>query len=186
MSSKLTPWSVTSSHLILADRWITLRADSCVTSAGHVIAPYYVLEYPDWVHVVALNENGEILLTQQYRHGAQKILWELPAGGVEKNDDSPLAAARRELLEECGCVATSWTLLNSLYANPANQVNRIHVYLASGVTHERPPANDPSERIVCKWMPPQEVLSLIDGMLFGQALHVCSLFLGLRRRGVSL
>ena len=54
----LRPWRVTASRIVLADRWIRLRADSCVAPSGDVVDPFYVLEYADWVHVVALTGKG--------------------------------------------------------------------------------------------------------------------------------
>lgn len=86
---------------VLRDRWISVHADDCVTAEGVEISPYYVLEYPDWVNVVALDEYDHVLLIRQYRHGLGRISLELPCGGAEPGE-STLDAARRELLEETG------------------------------------------------------------------------------------
>ena len=186
MVDRLQPWSVTATRTVISDRWITLRADDCVTGSGHVITPYYVLEYPDWVHVVAIDPRQGILLVRQYRHGAARFVWELPAGSVDRGDASPQAAAERELLEESGYGGASWRLVSSLYANPANQTNRVHVYLARDARCVATPDHDPSEEVECRWVSLSEVESLIRRMDFAQALHVCSLLLALRAAGVSL
>ena len=55
-------WHVIGSQTLLRDRWIDVRADDCITSVGVKISPYYVLTYPDWVHVVAITSAGALLL----------------------------------------------------------------------------------------------------------------------------
>ena len=62
-------WRVTGSRYVHKDRWIAVRADDCVTEDGVSVAPYYVLEYPDWVEIVALDADDNLLLVRQYRHG---------------------------------------------------------------------------------------------------------------------
>jgi hypothetical protein len=81
-------WHIVKSETLIKDRWIDLRADACVTSSGVDIAPYYVLAYPDWVHVVAITPDDQLVLVRQYRHGVGEILLELPAGAVEAADTS--------------------------------------------------------------------------------------------------
>ena len=61
-ASALRPWRVQASRLALVDRWIRVRADDCLTAEGVEVAPFYVLEYPDWVHVVAVSPDQQILL----------------------------------------------------------------------------------------------------------------------------
>jgi 8-oxo-dGTP pyrophosphatase MutT (NUDIX family) len=82
-------WRVTASRYIHKDRWIALRADDCVTDDGVPVAPYYVLEYPDWVEVVALDADDNVLLVRQYRHGMGDFSIELPAGGMDPGDTDP-------------------------------------------------------------------------------------------------
>jgi 8-oxo-dGTP pyrophosphatase MutT (NUDIX family) len=180
------PWLVSRTERIVADQWITLRADECVTGAGHVVAPYYVLEFPEWVHVVAFDSDRGVLLVRQYRHGAARFLWELPAGSMNPTDASPQEAAARELLEETGHGEAALQLVSSLYANPANQTNRVHAFLATGARPISEPDRNPSEEIEPRWVTLPEIESLIREGEFGQALHVCSLLLALRAAGVSL
>ncbi len=96
------PWTVERSFHVVKDRWISLRADTCRTREGVSIDPFYVLEYPDWVQIVAIDEDDKLILVEQYRHGLEIISLELPTGGMEAQDGDPLSAARRELAEENG------------------------------------------------------------------------------------
>jgi hypothetical protein len=88
-------WHVISSQTLLRDRWIDVRADDCITSVGVKISPYYVLTYPDWVHVVAMTSAGSLILVRQYRHAVSDFLLELAGGAVDAEDPDVEQAARR-------------------------------------------------------------------------------------------
>src|SRR4051794_40784446 len=120
----LQPWTVLTSRHVHRDRWIAVRADECRSASGALIAPYYVLEYPDWVHVVALDHNDLLLLTRQYRQGDRSVSLELPCGTIDPSYSTPEAAARRELLEETGCTGT-FEPVGRFSPNPATHNNSI-------------------------------------------------------------
>lgn len=177
---KLRPWSTKDSKYILTDRWITVRADDCVTAEGRTIAPYYVLEYPHWVHMVVIDEKNRILVTQQYRHGAKKIVRELPVGSMDKSDKTPRAAAKRELMEETGYDGT-FVLAGITSPNPATHTNSIYTYLVTKPVQKEIPKDNPFEVINYEFMPLSKVLALVERGEFLQALHIGSLFLALRK-----
>jgi len=66
-------WSTKSRRTLVKDQWIALHADECELPNGRVISPFYVIEEKDWVHIVAVNPGGEVLLTRQYRHAASLV-----------------------------------------------------------------------------------------------------------------
>src|SRR5688572_1878993 len=111
-------WIRTRRRTILADQWICLHADECQLPTGALIEPYYVLEEKEWVHVIALNQNDEILLIRQYRYAANICATELPGGFVDPGE-SPLDAAKRELAAETGHTSLDWTPLPASSVNPA-------------------------------------------------------------------
>ena len=75
---------------------------------GARIPSYYVLEYPDWVNVIARTDDGRFLLIDQYRHGLGRTSYEIVAGVRDPQDATPLDAARRELYEETGYGGGEW------------------------------------------------------------------------------
>lgn len=164
------PWVVTASRRVIDDRWIHLRADDCVDAAGRSIAPYYVLEQPEWVSVVALTVRGEVVVVREYRHGSATLERGLPGGAVDPGE-SPLAAAQRELAEETGYVSDDWIDLGSSWVNPANQSNRVHFRLARGATPQREQALDPGELISVS-------TAALDGLVdeIEHSLHRLALF----------
>ena len=177
------PWQVLRSATVLRDRWIDLRTDDCRTASGQEIAPYYVLTYPDWANVVALTAARELVLVEQYRHAAGRVVLELPGGVVDPADADPLAAAQRELLEETGFAATQWRPVCSLYPNPATQTNQVHTFLATGCRPVKPPSLEAGEEgLAVRCLKLDEVLAGLSSGLLGQAMHVAGLLLALRSK----
>ena len=177
-------WHVVSSQSLLHDRWINVRADHCVTPSGADINPYYVLTYPDWVHVVAITRSNEIVLVRQYRHAAADFFLELPAGTTDSSDSNTETCARRELEEETGYVATDWQLVSVLHPNPGTQTNRVHIFLARDAERKGTQALDAGEEgLTVEVIPVAEVLAGLASGLLGQSTHVSSLLLGLAAAG---
>ena len=166
---------------LIRDRWIDLRADRCLTPSGTEVSLYYVLNYPDWVHIVALTPERDVLLVRQYRHGAGLSLLGLPAGTVDGSDDGVEGAARRELAEETGYFSDRWLSAGALYPNPAIQTNRVHTFLAlDAVPRHEQKLDEGEEGLTLSSMPLAEILPALDRGLFSQAMHVASMFLAAR------
>jgi len=157
-----------------------LRADRCRNAEGFLIDPYYVQESADWVHVAALDENRRLLVTRQYRHGAQKISLELPCGVMEPGE-TPEQSVLRELREETGAEVESLTRLADMDPNPARRSNKVFSFLAEGVRIVHPQNLDDSEEIEFEFLEIDEVLKKIERGEFTQALHIASFFLALRK-----
>ena len=183
MDTDAPPWTTTHSEILVEDRWIKLRADRLRTAAGAEIAPWYVLDYPDWCAVVALTEDHRLVLVRQWRHGAQSWSLELPGGVMDAEDADPIAAARRELLEETGYGGGAWRYLYAGHANPAIQTNRLHIVLATGLRPVAPPAPEPGETIQVELLEVAEVLQRLPQGLIGQSMHVGGILVGLAAAG---
>ena len=177
-------WRTVRSEILLNDRWINLRADHCITPNGAEIAPYYVMTYPDWVHVVGITESNSLVLVRQYRHAIGDFFLELPGGAVEQDDIGPEHAARREFEEETGFTAQRWELITSLHPNPATHTNRVHFFLALGAEPASSQKLDVGEHGLQVEL--IDIPAVIDGLragLIGQAMHVSSLLFGLSAAG---
>jgi ADP-ribose diphosphatase len=176
-------WAVESTRRIFRDRWLSVRADRCRMPDGREVDPYYVLEYPDWINVVAVTESDEVVLVRQYRHGIARVVLELPSGVVEANDGSPLETARRELLEETGYTSDSFRLTGILSANPATHSNLTHCFLATGCRKVAEPSPDEIEELEVVVVPLVRLGRLAREGALLQSLHVSSVFFALAELG---
>lgn len=125
-------WKVLSSEYIHKDTWLTARKESVQMPGGHIIEPYYVLDYPNWVNTIAITREGEFVLVKQYRHGLRSVNFELCAGMAEKGEE-PMESAKRELLEETGYGNGTWSQYMVQSANPSTHSNLNYCFLAVGV-----------------------------------------------------
>ncbi len=112
-------------------RIIRLRVDQVELPNGRC-SSREVVEHPGGVGVVALTEDGQVLLVQQYRYPYRQVLTEIPAGKRDPGED-PLTTGRRELAEETGMTADRFEPLGVLYPSPGYTDEVIHLYLATGL-----------------------------------------------------
>ncbi len=131
---------VVGSREVYAGRVVGLRVDEITLPNGRT-ATREVVEHPGAVVVAALDAAGSVVLVRQYRHPLRQFLLELPAGGLEPGED-PADAAKRELREEVGLVAQTWTSLGSFYSSPGFANERLDAFLATDLSEV---AADPDE-----------------------------------------
>lgn len=180
--SKLN-WKVLSSAYLVNAPWAVLRKDVCEMPNGYIVPEYYVLEYPNWVNIVALTEDNQFVLVKQYRHGATATVLEIPGGVIDEGEHA-LEAAKRELLEETGYSFNSFEKLCELFPNPATSNNITTTYLAKGGVKIQEQQLDSQEEIDIVLASPEEVKELLMANKFGQALHTAALFYGLNKLGM--
>jgi 8-oxo-dGTP pyrophosphatase MutT (NUDIX family) len=162
---------------------MALRGEMYRLPDGRVAGPYRLLDYPDWVNALALTREGEAVLVRQYRPGPKKITLELPGGAVEPAEQSLEAAMRRELEEETGYGRGSLKYLASLSPNSASHTNRVHSFLATGVEPIGDLRPDDTEFLEVVTMSLDQLLETAAAGGLDQAMHLATLFLGLRELG---
>lgn len=130
-NNSASSWKTLSSTVVHRNPWFSVRRDAVIRPDGQR-GEYNVIERPDSVFVVALDEAGLVRLIGLHRYSTGVYSVEIPAGGTEGQD--PLAAAQRELREETGLVARDWAPLGRVQC--ANGVLNVfgHVFLATGLT----------------------------------------------------
>lgn len=154
------PWKLISSRQTASYRIFNLRTDRACSPRTNKAHKFYVLESKDWVNVIPITPQNDVVLIRQYRHGTRKVTLEIP-GGIVETDDSPEAAAGRELLEETGYQGSKMIPLSVVYPNPAFLNNRCYTYLASNVLLTGEQEQDEKEDIKVLLRPLDEIPRLI-------------------------
>lgn len=126
-------FKVLSSQLLFDAPIIAVRKDE-LAMPNEQVAYRDVVEHMGAVAVAAVNDAGEIAMVHQYRHAVKRRLWELPAGLLDVKDESELAGAQRELVEEAGLKAAQWSVLADIVTSPGFCEETARVYLAQDLT----------------------------------------------------
>ena len=167
----IKPWKILySTHL--RDN---IRLDRCELPNGNILEGT-VLEFSTWATVLALTKDQEVVLIRQYRHGAQKVIVELPGGAMDTEDESPLAAARRELQEETGYTSERIVQVGCVSPNPANHTNLIYSFLALEAEKVSGQHLDANEEIEVFLKPMEEVIAMAKNGELLQSMQVSALF----------
>ncbi|MDG2305937.1 MAG: NUDIX hydrolase [Candidatus Binatia bacterium] len=133
---------------------------------------FFVLEACDWVNVIPLTNDDEVVLIRQYRHGIEDFTLEIPGGMIDPTDASPQVAAGREMLEETGFGSDDIIPLGSIHPNPAIQANHCHTFLARGAEKRATPSFDGTEETEVVLEPLTRIPELIRTGLISHALVV--------------
>ena len=168
-------WKVLRSEYLFRRPWLTVRRDEVELPGGQRNPEYYVLEYPDWVNVIAITEDGKFVMEKQYRHGLGETGYEICAGVIESGE-TPLEAARRELLEETGYAGGQWSEEMLLSGNPSTTNNLSHCFVARGVRKVSGQHLDRTEDIVPVLMDREQVRELLLENRLRQALMAAPLW----------
>jgi len=166
----LKPWKILESNYFRHK----LRLDKVELPNGKFLDAT-IFELSSWANILALTKNNEAVLIRQYRHGVEKVLWEIPGGVVEDGED-PLEGVKRELLEETGYTAAEFIQVGALYPNPAFQTNTLYYFLALGAEKVTTQSLDDGEDIEVHLVPLDELLAMTKRGEFPHALQVAALF----------
>lgn len=175
MADKSRKWKILESKYLIRRPWLTARIDKVELPDGRINDEYYVLEYPDWVNVIARTRDGKFVMVEQYRHGLGDTFTELVAGVIEKGE-SPEDAAKRELAEESGYTGGVWKEWMTISANPASTTNLTHCYFADGVELTETQHLDDTEDVTVKILTESELYNLLESGKLKQALMAAPLW----------
>jgi len=168
-------WKTLESEYLIQRPWLTARRDKVELPTGVIHDEYYVLEYPDWINVIAVTEDRQMVMVRQYRYALGITSCEIVAGVMEKGED-PQTAAMRELQEETGYAGGEWKKIMTLSPNPSTNTNLCYCYLATGVKKVSGQHLDETEDIDVCLFSKEEVKAMLERNEIKQALMAAPLW----------
>lgn len=169
-------WKVLASEKLLSrGTWMNLRQDRVQLPSGSIVPEWFVLEFPDWINVIAVTRDGHIVMEDQYRHALGQTHFELPAGVIDPGE-TPLEAAKRELSEETGFGGGEWSLFMKVSPNPTNHTNFSYTFLATDVKPIGTQHQEATEDIRVHLLTTDEVYEILTSGQIVQALHAAPLW----------
>ena len=164
-------WKKTETKDILSTRVMTVTETTSISPEGDT-KHFVVMDAPDWVIVIPeiyINNIKNFIMVKQWRHGSNSISIEFPGGVIDKGE-SPLEAAKRELLEETGFLTDEMIFLGSISPNPAIMSNKVHFYCAKNMHNTHKLNLDDDEYVHYAFMKATDVFSHMGGEKFTHGL----------------
>lgn len=180
----LKPWSTVATKPLGDFRIFSLRSEEKLSPRTNLPHEFFIIDCVDWVNVVPVTPNNELVMIEQFRHGSNTVELEIPGGTMDASDASPLATGVRELREETGYEGDNARIIGQVFSNPAIMSNRTYTVLVQNCRLQHPIQLDSGEDLVTRLVPVSEIPDLVRGGKIRHSLVVVALFhFDLWRRG---
>ena len=157
----IRPWEKLSSKPVGDYRIFTVRTDEKLSPRTGAKHDFFIIDCVDWVNILALTPQRELVMVEQYRHGSNTVELEIPGGIMDRTDASPVHTGVRELREETGYEGEHARVLGDVFANPAIMSNTCHTVLIENCALKHPVEWDSGEDMLTRLVPLAEVPSLV-------------------------
>ncbi len=178
------PWQKISSKPAGDYRIFRIRSERLVSPRTNQEHDFYVIDSVNWVNVIALTPEQQLVMIHQYRHGSTTVELEIPGGMIDPQDATPQAAAIRELREETGYAGEKPRIIGEIFPNPAIMSNTCYTVLLENCSCAHPLELDHGEDLATELVPASEIPGLVATGKIRHSLVVAGLyFFDLHRRG---
>ena len=172
----IRPWQKLGSRPVGDFRIFTVRSDEKVSPRTGERHDFYVIDCVDWVNVLAVTADRQLVMVEQYRHGSNTVELEIPGGIMDAADASPVDTGVRELREETGYEGVHARVLGSVFANPAIMSNSSHIVLVENCALRHSVNFDSGEDLVTRLVPIADVGELVATGKIRHPLVVVALY----------
>lgn len=172
----LKPWQKISSQSLGDFRIFSLRSDRKISPRTSQEHDFYVIDSVNWVNVIALTPDQQLVMVEQYRHGSNTIELEIPGGMMDAADASPEATGQRELREETGYDGLNARLIGEIFPNPAIMSNVCYTILVEQCRCVHPVTLDQGEDLITTLVPVADIPRLVAGGRIRHSLVVVALY----------
>lgn len=186
--SRNLEWKLLNEKQIVKNRWMDFREKTYEMPDGRTVGPFYSVHRSSYVVIAAVTEEGKYLCVRQFRQGADQLTVEFPAGCIDVSDageteeQKAFSAAKRELMEECGCTSRKWTYLMKVHENATLSDDVAYLFLAENCVHDGETHFDENEFMESVELSREELLERMQNGSFPQAVHVLAYELSNRKQ----
>ncbi len=175
-------WDVYPDRVLFKTPVVTIKAGPVRCKRSGKQKDFYLFDFPDWVNIVALTPERNMVLIRQFRYGSNRLEIEIP-GGMVNEREPPVEAGCRELLEETGYAGSNARIIGKVCPNPAIQRNYCHTVLVENAVKVAEPSMDDMEDIECFLRSEKETIELIatGAIDHGLVLNALMFYMNCRR-----
>lgn len=172
----IKPWKKIRSKPAGDFRIFTIRTDTKVSPRTGHEHDVHVIDSVNWVNVIALTAENQLVMVEQYRHGSNTVELEIPGGMMDSDETSPVATGVRELREETGYEGEKARILGQILPNPAIMSNLCYTILVQNCRYVCEVEFDHGEDLITKLVPIREIPELVAAGKIQHSLVVVALY----------
>jgi ADP-ribose pyrophosphatase len=172
----LQPWKKVATKLLGDYKIFRLRSDHAISPRTNKEHEFLVLESTNWVNIVAVTPDQQLVMIEQFRHGSGTVELEIPGGMMDPEDPSPQAAGVRELREETGYAGDNARIIGEVFPNPAIMSNTCFTVMVENCRCLHPVEFDHGEDLVTRLVPIVEIPKLISTGKIRHSLVIVGLY----------
>jgi ADP-ribose pyrophosphatase len=172
----IQPWKILRSQRAADFGIFTVRTDRKVSPRTGAEHDFHVIESVNWVNVIAVTAEHQLVMIEQYRHGSNTVELEIPGGMIDPGDTSPATAGARELREETGYEGEDPRIIGSILPNPAIMSNTCYTLHVANCRLRHPVEWDRGEDLVTRLVPIAEIPHLVRTGQIRHSLVVVALY----------
>ncbi len=172
----IEPWKKVGSKPVGDFRIFKIRSDTRINPRTGREHDFYVLDSVNWVNVVAVTPDRQLVMVEQFRHGSNTVELEIPGGMMDPHETDPVATAVRELREETGYEGEGARVLGKIWSNPAILSNLTYTVLIENCRLKHGVEFDHGEDLATRLVPVADVPQLVGQEKIGHSLVVVALY----------